>query len=985
MTVDESLVSGSGSSGAARTSGAVAMLACVAALVLAVFGGVLFHDRQFAFRDAAAFYYPLHLRVQQEWEAGRWPLWAPEVNAGSPLLGNPVAAVLYPGKVVFFLLPYAWAARAYVIVHVFLAFGAMWALLRGWQVSPTGRALGALAYAFGAPVLTQAGNVIYLVGAAWAPLGFLAADRWLRLRRRGALTGLAVVLAMQVLGGDPEAAYLTVIAAAGYAAGLAATRAPSILDRVLKWSAAGLVPVSLGLLVLSWCSARALQAEVHAGPGMPEPWSPPTGWIVASVWGVIAAGLCWRAWTRPDARGLGRMLGGLLGASVLALVLAGAQLLPVVESTRQSFRAAEGEGFHNIYPFSTSPFQLIEAIWPNVYGTTDRGNRSWFVTLPPKHEDNLWMPSIYLGGLTLVLASAGAGFRGGPPGRAWLTGLAVLSLLAALGAYGSPILWARSVPGWGSVLGVLEPPGATPVRTDGFLADGDGGVYWLLASALPLFPMFRYPAKFLVFTALAVSGLAGMGWDRLTGAGARRAGVVAGGLLAVSLAALAAAWLGDRLAAGLLRGSAGIHSSDVRAARSRGSDRRPPMGPRPGSARLRGEPGADGAGTPAPGPGRRHRRRRTGTLDLGAANSRHVVTVPQSAFEGTPRVWKVIEEAEKADPAPGPFRVQRLSIWWPRQWSEEGSPRRTEEITRWERGTLRPLYPLPMGISSTFFFDTTEMRDYGSLLLAWPMPVEPAMAVDLGLQPGDKIWYYPRRAYDLWNTRYFILPSTMVWDLLERGYATFVPRTTGIYPLPDAFNGPEGEARRQFYERSDDVRVLRNDAALPRAWIVHRARVLPPVPGLRQSLFASILEEMLFPNDAFWHDPRRPVRDLRQMAWVETDRPAEVAASLSRAGPDPAETVTITLPDPQRVELRAVLRSPGLVVLAEVFYPGWVLTVDGRPAEILRTNRAMRGVALPAGTHQLVFRYQPLSFRLGLGLSLAGLIVLTTLSVRAHR
>ena len=65
-------------------------------------------DRQFGFRDAGHFYYPLYQRVQEEWNQGRWPLWEPEENAGMPLLGNPTAAVLYPGKLVFAVLPYAW-------------------------------------------------------------------------------------------------------------------------------------------------------------------------------------------------------------------------------------------------------------------------------------------------------------------------------------------------------------------------------------------------------------------------------------------------------------------------------------------------------------------------------------------------------------------------------------------------------------------------------------------------------------------------------------------------------------------------------------------------------------------------------------------------------------------------------------------------------------------------------------------------------------
>ena len=58
----------------------------------------LFLDRQFGFRDAAHYYYPLNQRVQEEWNQGRWPLWEPEENAGMPLLGNPTAAVFYPGN-----------------------------------------------------------------------------------------------------------------------------------------------------------------------------------------------------------------------------------------------------------------------------------------------------------------------------------------------------------------------------------------------------------------------------------------------------------------------------------------------------------------------------------------------------------------------------------------------------------------------------------------------------------------------------------------------------------------------------------------------------------------------------------------------------------------------------------------------------------------------------------------------------------------------
>src|SRR5207253_3864562 len=124
------------------------IVGCLAALVFACYGGALLRGGQFAYRDAAHFYYPLYQRVQAEWEAGRWPLWEPEENAGMPLLGNPTAAVLYPGKVIYAALPYAWAARSYVVAHTALAFVAMLVLMRSWRTSWIGSAISGLAYAF---------------------------------------------------------------------------------------------------------------------------------------------------------------------------------------------------------------------------------------------------------------------------------------------------------------------------------------------------------------------------------------------------------------------------------------------------------------------------------------------------------------------------------------------------------------------------------------------------------------------------------------------------------------------------------------------------------------------------------------------------------------------------------------------------------------------------------------------------------------------
>ncbi len=57
--------------------------------------------------------------------------------------------------------------------------------------------------------------------------------------------------------------------------------------------------------------------------------------------------------------------------------------------------------------------------------------------------------------------------------------------------------------------------------------------------------------------------------------------------------------------------------------------------------------------------------------------------------------------------------------------------------------------------------------------------------------------------------------------------------------------------------------------------------------------------------------------------------------------------------------LEVSLDSPGLVVLADVDYPGWELAIDGKPAPIYRVNGVMRGAAVSAGRHRLVYTYAP--------------------------
>jgi hypothetical protein len=76
---------------------------------------------------------------------------------------------------------------------------------------------------------------------------------------------------------------------------------------------------------------------------------------------------------------------------------------------------------------------------------------------------------------------------------------------------------------------------------------------------------------------------------------------------------------------------------------------------------------------------------------------------------------------------------------------------------------------------------------------------------------------------------------------------------------------------------------------------------------------------------------------------------------------------------------------PGVLVLADMWYPGWEATVDGNPAPVLAVDGIFRGVEVGQGAREVVFKYSPASFRIGLVVSLTGLAVLLTLAVVYRR
>ncbi|WP_224365531.1 YfhO family protein [Hyalangium versicolor] len=159
-------------------------------------------------------------------------------------------------------------------------------------------------------------------------------------------------------------------------------------------------------------------------------------------------------------------------------------------------------------------------------------------------------------------------------------------------------------------------------------------------------------------------------------------------------------------------------------------------------------------------------------------------------------------------------------------------------------------------------------------------------------------------------------------------------------------NGPPPYADLELLQTLEDGTTLsRSKTALPRAFLVQKAQVTPDADALKAVL-----------------DPAQPFRHTAYIATGEAlDRPAcGGSARIVDSGA-------------RRLELEVNACDESYLVVSDTHYPGWRATLDGAATDIHRADFALRAVRVPTGPHRVRFEYAPLSFRVGLTVSLLAL------------
>ncbi len=908
----------------------LAPLAILVALVLLAFAPLAFTDRILARGDTFSYFYPYWEARGAALAAGRLPLWAPELFAGVPLLANSQIGAFYPPNWPLSGLPAPEAIRLSILIH--LVWAALGAYLLARDALGVGRwaaLLAAALFAAGGHVGAHIEQINQLQGLAWMP--------WLFLLLRRAITApvagvplLAIGLALQFFTGHTQTVFIT----------------------------------SVGLGIYALCDRRA------------------------------------------------RALPTLAAAAALALLLAAPQLIPTIEMTEVSNRRG-GLNPNQATAFSLSPFVLGRGLLPSY----DRLIFGEYVA--------------YIGVIGLGLALLGALERASPsivppagprwarplPPRWTWSILALTGLLFAFGLY-NPLYWAlASLPGFNLF--------RVPARWLALFALGTAmlaalGLERCLNGERPRVPVLI--SIVAVVSALALGSAFTLRSPDLTPVSLPEPVTIAGWAVALVTLIALLRLRRARPAAGLLLAAALLEL--LLAARALPAN--DPTAPevyyaqRFTASQLLAYAERDAAAGPSQTPDRllsindlrfdpgdraalEARFERLGLSQDAVAAAFTAIKLQETLAPNLPLIYG-LPSADGFDGGllPTAHYTAFTSLLLP-----AGEPRTID-------GRLREVLARPAGCRGACIpeqrwlnllgvrylivdklydpwhegvtYDTTFERVIGptstetiavsppfeatavDLLFTCPdaacsSPAATAISLDgaaVDLAPAP-----PRAQIDGFVLARLPLPAPLLVESLQLRGET--PVAAQAVTLVDERTGDFQTTTFAPWERvlSSDIKLYENQAVLPRALVVGAARFVPDDEAGTEAALALM---------------RDPSFDPRQTIVIAGSGEDQTDAAQGHA--------ELRAVSAEQIAVHVEADAPAYLLLLDAYYPGWTATVNGEPAAVLRANVMFRAVAIPAGTSEVIFTYQPQWYPaalIGGAIVWAGVLIAAAALARARR
>ena len=173
---------------------------------------------------------------------------------------------------------------------------------------------------------------------------------------------------------------------------------------------------------------------------------------------------------------------------------------------------------------------------------------------------------------------------------------------------------------------------------------------------------------------------------------------------------------------------------------------------------------------------------------------------------------------------------------------------------------------------------------------------------------------------------------------------------------------------------------VQNPWAQGNGWFVERLEYVPDADSEIAAMHGADLRHVAVVDEAF--------ADVLGREPTTSDSPlkgedaGKDSLSLSEGwGGSSLGTVELTGYEANRLTYKVKSQKGGVVVLSEIYYPGWTCTIDGEPTSIARANYVLRAVKVPAGEHEMVMTFDPQTVHVTETIAYAALALLALLLV----
>lgn len=195
-------------------------------------------------------------------------------------------------------------------------------------------------------------------------------------------------------------------------------------------------------------------------------------------------------------------------------------------------------------------------------------------------------------------------------------------------------------------------------------------------------------------------------------------------------------------------------------------------------------------------------------------------------------------------------------------------------------------------------------------------------------------------------------------------FTYFEPKIRNLFNIKYVLASPSSELKDNALDLIYDgeIKIYKNRGVLPRAFTI------------REIIFVKDEEEALEKIFSPEFNPKTTALLL--------EKNKEHFADFLFEENNNQDQIQITSYSSGLIKIKTQTVTDSLLILTENNYPGWEATIDGKKTEIYKTNYAFQSIKLPKGTHQIIFTYNPDSFRIGIWISTISSIIFLLILIK---